>query len=92
MWALAPFTDHGGLPPAVSFQWNNDTVYFAEITPSQLQPDGTGFGTFELNSNTTTIPVKFGGSEPGNALNAHGIPKTIDPGAILRFVHMSVRS
>jgi hypothetical protein len=75
----------------VSFQWNNDTVYFAETILPQLQSNGTGFGMFEMDSNTTTkLNVKFGGFEPGDALNAREPSKAIDPGAILRFVHMSV--
>jgi hypothetical protein len=71
-----------------SFPWDNDTVYFAETILSQLQPNGTGFGTFEMDSNATTVPK--GGSEPGNALNARALSQAIDPGAILRFVQLSV--
>jgi hypothetical protein len=74
-----------------SFPWDNDTVYFAETILSQLQPNGTGFGTFEMDSNATTVPkVGFGGSEPGNALNARALSQAVDPGVILRFVQLSV--
>jgi hypothetical protein len=78
------------LPPAASFQWKNDTVYFAETILSQFQPNGTGFGTFEMDSNaTTTSNVKFGGSEPGNSLSVRDISQVID-GAILRYVPMLI--
>ena len=85
MWTLTPFSDDGGLPPVVFFQWNDDTVYFAEIIQPQLQSNGTGLGMF-ANSNMTT-PIKF---EPGYVLNTCDIPQTIDPGAgILRLVHVN---
>ncbi|KAJ3509093.1 hypothetical protein NLJ89_g5402 [Agrocybe chaxingu] len=52
-WTLAPFSVHGGLPPVVTFQYGNDTVYFSEVILSQFLPNGSGFGTFETD---TTLP------------------------------------
>ena len=40
-----------------------------------------------MNFNTVTV---FGGSQPGDALNVHDIAQTIDRGAVLRFVHLSM--
>ncbi|KAG5651675.1 hypothetical protein H0H81_007836 [Sphagnurus paluster] len=46
-WTLQPFTTNGGLPPVISFQFNEtDTVYFSEVVTSQLIPGGNGFGDF----------------------------------------------
>ncbi|KAJ7672817.1 hypothetical protein B0H17DRAFT_947419 [Mycena rosella] len=54
-WTLSPFSSHGALPDPVSFPWQNDTIYFAATTRSQLLPDGQGFGTFEVNSTAASI-------------------------------------
>ena len=85
-WTLAPFSDHGGLPPVASFRWGDDTVYFAETTSYQLQPNGTGFGTFETDSNTTASRAELGGSQPNSALDARDVTETVDTGALLRCV------
>ena len=52
-WTLAPFSSHGELPPVVSLNWKNESVFFSEVVPSQLVPGGSGFGTFDL---TATAP------------------------------------
>jgi hypothetical protein len=52
-WTLAAFTDRSSLPPAVRLKYKDDNVYFAELIPSQLKPDGKGLGTFTQNG---TIP------------------------------------
>jgi len=54
-WTLAPFSVHGGLPPVVSFPWqNNSMIYFSEVVLSQLVTNGSGFGTFETAATTPT--------------------------------------
>jgi hypothetical protein len=79
------------LPPGVSFQWDDDTVYFAETILAQLQSNGTGFGTFGMDSSMVATPnVKLGGSGSGNAPNGRNLSQALEPGAILRFVQMSV--
>ncbi|KAF7330818.1 hypothetical protein MVEN_02421000 [Mycena venus] len=44
-WTLSPFSSHGALPPAISFQWGNETVYFSETARSQLLTNGSGLRT-----------------------------------------------
>lgn len=79
-WTLAPYSNHGGLPPVVDFQWDAsgngsqvDTVYFSETTKSQLQPSGSGFGTFQTdappsleNNSSDTLSTLRAGFSPGN--------------------------
>jgi hypothetical protein len=55
-WSILPFSSHGGLPSVAEIPWNSvwnksvsDMVYFSETTKSQLEPDGSGFGTFETD-------------------------------------------
>jgi len=45
-WTLAALTDRSSLPSAIRLKYNEDNVYFAELTQSQLKPDGRGLGTF----------------------------------------------
>ena len=76
---MAPFSVHGGLPPAVSFFWHddtngaNDTIYFSETIMSQLLPNGSGFGTFDT-------------STTGPSLTSVGVNNDTEvfPGSILR--------
>ncbi|KAF9448060.1 hypothetical protein P691DRAFT_730398 [Macrolepiota fuliginosa MF-IS2] len=81
-WSLTPYSSHGALPPAVDLQWTNpsnasqiDTVYFSETTNSQLQPNGSGFGTFETSTlapsldtpnSETPVNVRQAGVSPGD--------------------------
>ncbi|KAF9448401.1 hypothetical protein P691DRAFT_669523 [Macrolepiota fuliginosa MF-IS2] len=81
-WTLAPYSSHGGLPPVVDLQWMDpsntsqvDRVYFSETTNSQLQPNGSGFGTFETSVLTpsldaqkseTSVSMLQAGLSPGN--------------------------
>lgn len=48
-WTLAPFASLTDYPPSVSFQYGNDTIYFAEAYSKQLRTDGKALGTFALN-------------------------------------------
>ena len=48
-WTLSTFTDRSSLPTAVKLKYNEDNVYFAELTESQLKPNGKGMGTFVQN-------------------------------------------
>lgn len=84
-WTLSPSSLHGGVPPAVSFFWKNTAVFFAEIIPEQLRPNGTGLGTFDDKTTMTSIdpddPV-FNQTAP--ALN-------VDPGSVLRFPRWGIR-
>ncbi|KAG5639156.1 hypothetical protein H0H81_006415 [Sphagnurus paluster] len=77
-WTLSPSSTHGGLPPVVSFNWQNDTVHFAEIITSQLLADGSGFGTFDTESKNAST------SEPNmNEMTTMDKAKQVIPGAIL---------
>ncbi|KAG6816867.1 hypothetical protein H0H87_002188 [Tephrocybe sp. NHM501043] len=56
-WTMSPFSTHGGLPPVVSFNWNNDTIYFSETIISQLLPNGSGFGTFDSDTVDASLTI-----------------------------------
>ncbi|KAJ7667582.1 hypothetical protein DFH06DRAFT_983175, partial [Mycena polygramma] len=81
-WTLSPFSSHGALPSPISFQWENDTVYFSETTKSQLLPNGTGFGTFEVNTTATSI-------QPDNAQQSPN--ESVAAGVILRYPRWGIR-
>ncbi|KAL0961471.1 hypothetical protein HGRIS_006415 [Hohenbuehelia grisea] len=83
-WTLSPFSTNGGLPPTVNFFWQDDPVYFAETARSQLQPDGRGFGTFEVN---TTIPdvEKPKGTQNGAR------PDAMVVGSLIRYPRWGIR-
>jgi len=85
-WTLGPFSDHGGLPPVVSFKWNDDTVYFSEAVASQLLQNGSGFGTFDTN---TTDPSSNNNSHWQNSTT--GILNDMKSGSILRFPRWGIR-
>ncbi|KAF9464261.1 hypothetical protein BDZ94DRAFT_1216732 [Collybia nuda] len=84
-WTLAPFSEHGGLPPVVTFDYQGDTIYFSEVILSQLLPNGSGFGTFE---STTTMPVAQQKEQKEIKVDA---AKTVDPGWTLRFPRWGIR-
>lgn len=78
-WTLAPFSEHGGLPPVVAFDYQGDTVYLSEVMLSQLLPNGSGFGTFEADA---AMPVIQQGKQK-DVLNVDP-SKAVDPGWTLR--------
>ncbi|KDR76711.1 hypothetical protein GALMADRAFT_225654 [Galerina marginata CBS 339.88] len=84
-WTLAPFSTHGSLPPAVSFAWKNDSVFFSEVILSQLVPGGSGFGTFQPDTTSPTLDL--------NAENLSGTDPSVGaaPGAVLRFPRWGIR-
>ncbi|KAJ8469557.1 hypothetical protein ONZ45_g16854 [Pleurotus djamor] len=71
-----------GRASAVSFPWEDDTVYFAEVTRSELLPNGRGRGTFDTGStrgtNNSVPPAPTGDA-------------SLEPGATLRFPRWGVR-
>jgi len=70
-WPLT-VSDQSSLPPAVRLKYNGDDVYFAELTQSQLKPDGRGLGTFLWDEpfsdveEPTTLPME--GMSEGSSL------------------------
>ncbi|KAJ6567347.1 hypothetical protein DFH09DRAFT_457648 [Mycena vulgaris] len=84
-WTLSPFSSHGALPSAVSFLWENDTVYFSEATRSQLLPNGSGFGTFEVNATAASIQT-----DPAQQMN-NGAGNSMDSGVLLRYPRWGIR-
>ena len=74
-WTLASFTDRSSLPTAVQMKYDNDSVYFAELTQSQLKTDGKGLGTFIQNGTISTGD----GSTPPTA-------KSVSEGSMLKCV------
>ncbi|KAJ7929139.1 hypothetical protein B0H13DRAFT_2248169 [Mycena leptocephala] len=84
-WTLSPFSTHGALPPAISFPWGNDSVYFAETSRSQLLPNGTGFGTFEVNTTAASIQTN------NLQQNTNGPEKSVDAGMLLRYPRWGIR-
>ncbi|RDB19547.1 hypothetical protein Hypma_013386 [Hypsizygus marmoreus] len=84
-WTLAPFSNHGSLPPVVSFQYKDDTVYFSETILSQLLPNGSGFGTFDSEATDPSIKLDKFKEITTDA------SKDVEPGAILRFPRWGTR-
>jgi len=64
-WTLAAFTDRSSLPTAVRLKYNEDNVYFAELTQSQLKYDGKGLGTFVQNGTISDADEEAGPSMKG---------------------------
>ncbi|KAJ7727961.1 hypothetical protein B0H16DRAFT_1894321 [Mycena metata] len=87
-WTLSPFSSHGALPPAISLEWQGDTVYFSETTRSQLLPGGSGFGTFEVNATAASIETDPSQSTTSST-TASG--QTIASGMILRYPRWGIR-
>ncbi|KAG5645260.1 hypothetical protein DXG03_006562 [Asterophora parasitica] len=87
-WTLAPFSEHGGLPPVVSFNWKNDTVYFSETTLTQLVPGGNGFGTFKSESTDPSAPD----SNIVLGSQSDGVKKEVNLGAVLRYPRWGTRT
>ncbi|KAK0189510.1 hypothetical protein F5146DRAFT_628992 [Armillaria mellea] len=81
-WTLSPFAAHRSLPTAISYPWNNDTVYFSETSLSQFLPDGSGFGTLAENA---TAPTRGTDSESASSTNA------VKPGSFLRYPRWGIR-
>ena len=54
---MAPFSSHGELPTVLSLNWENKSVFFSEIIPSQLIPGGSGFGNFNLTGAATSLDI-----------------------------------
>ncbi|KAJ6543867.1 hypothetical protein B0H19DRAFT_1168706 [Mycena capillaripes] len=82
-WTLSPFSSHGALPPTVSFPWENETVYFSETTLDQLLPNGSGFGTFEVNTTAASIIQTTSSQQNPNDL--------VDAGVLLRYPRWGIR-
>ncbi|KAF8811858.1 hypothetical protein BYT27DRAFT_7088513 [Phlegmacium glaucopus] len=86
-WTLAPFSSHGSLPAVVSFEWNNDPVYFSEVIFSQLLPNGSGFGTFDTASTAPSINVNTSLLQTANSVPSTGV----EVGSVLRFPRWGIR-
>jgi len=71
-------------PYTAEFVYSNDTVYFAQPSPSQFVPGGSGAGTFDPD------PPAGVKDPPHNsmALTDRNTPKN-DTGAILRYAPAS---
>jgi hypothetical protein len=75
---------YGRTPPdTVEFAQNNDTVYFAQPTLSQLVPGGSGSGTFNVNQ-TASLNL---GNNPNDtlALLTNGNAPRESMGELLRY-------
>jgi len=52
MWSLLPY---GSSPPdTAEFVYGSGVVYFAQPSPSQFVPGGSGAGTFNINQSVST--------------------------------------
>lgn len=75
-WTLASFTDRSSLPTTARIKYNEDNVYFAELTQSQLEADGKGLGTFVQNGSISNgdgrIVPTMGGMSEGSLLKCVG--------------------
>ncbi|KAF4602489.1 hypothetical protein EYR40_005698 [Pleurotus pulmonarius] len=77
-WTLSHY-QHGQPPQAFSYPWGTDMVYFAETTPSQLKPNGSGFGVFvhtpqnHTNNDASSTPASSNDIDAGTTLR---IPKS----------------
>ncbi|KAK1220247.1 hypothetical protein PQX77_016983 [Marasmius sp. AFHP31] len=82
-WTISPFSALGNLPPAISLRYQNEDVYFAEVSPGQLSPNGSGFGTFDQDTTAASIDTD-GVSERAFS--------QAEPGTILRFPRWGIRN
>ncbi|SJL11073.1 uncharacterized protein ARMOST_14474 [Armillaria ostoyae] len=85
-WTLSPFDAHRSLPTAISYQWNNDTVYFSEASLSQFLPDGSGFGTLTEDATTPTQ-----GTDSASLATDSFNTNAVDPGSFLRYPRWGIR-
>ncbi|KAK0494193.1 hypothetical protein EDD18DRAFT_1464335 [Armillaria luteobubalina] len=83
---LSPFAAHRSLPTAISYSWNNDTVYFSETSLSQFLPNGSGFGTLTENMTTPTQDT----DSASLATDSFGT-NTVQPGSFLRYPRWGIR-
>ncbi|KAK0216216.1 hypothetical protein IW262DRAFT_1276633 [Armillaria fumosa] len=85
-WTLSPFAAHRLPPTAISYLWNNDTVYFSEASLSQFLPNGSGFGTLTENMTTPTQDTDSANLPTGSfSTNA------VEPGSFLRYPRWGIR-
>ncbi|KAJ7241979.1 hypothetical protein C8J57DRAFT_1367999 [Mycena rebaudengoi] len=83
-WTLSPFSSHGAIPPAVSFMYENDSIYFSETSRSQFLSNGSGFGTFEVNTTAAAIESdKFG--------QVTDLGASTEAGVLLRYPRWGIR-
>ncbi|KDQ65143.1 hypothetical protein JAAARDRAFT_168055 [Jaapia argillacea MUCL 33604] len=82
-WTLAPFASGTEQARPVTFQYGNDTVYFAEPLLSQLMPGGHGLGTFDLNGTQTGMT--------DSDLMAEQNQGAQQPGVLLRYPRWGIR-
>ncbi|KAF8919143.1 hypothetical protein CPB85DRAFT_881024 [Mucidula mucida] len=85
-WTLAPFSTHGSLPPAISYPWEGDMVYFSEAISSQFVEGGSGFGTFEEETTTPSLDAQDTKEVSLSATVA------VDPGSLLRYPRWGIRT
>ncbi|KAK0237132.1 hypothetical protein EDD85DRAFT_770802 [Armillaria nabsnona] len=85
-WTLFPFAAHRSLPTAISYPWNNDTVYFSEASLSQFLPDGSGFGIFAANTTTPTL-----GTDSAGVATDSLSTNAVEPGSFLRYPRWGIR-
>ncbi|KAJ7163791.1 hypothetical protein C8R43DRAFT_1122758 [Mycena crocata] len=62
-----------------------DTIYFSETIRSQLLPNGSGFGTFEVNATAASIETN-----PGQEVSSEA-GKSVDAGVLLRYYKWGIR-
>ncbi|KAK0436703.1 hypothetical protein EV421DRAFT_1979647 [Armillaria borealis] len=85
-WTLSPFDAHRSLPTAISYPWNNDTVYFSEASLSQFLPNGSGFGTLTENMTTPTR-----GTDSASLATDSFSTNAVDSGSFLRYPRWGIR-
>ncbi|KAL0571126.1 hypothetical protein V5O48_010834 [Marasmius crinis-equi] len=71
-WTISPFSALGNLPPAITLDHNGEDIYFAEVAPAQLRPDGTGFGTFKQETTAASIDTNRVSSDISNSDTSSG--------------------
>ena len=85
-WTLSPFSQNGyQAPSAVTLQYNDDSIFFAETILSQLLPNGTGFGTFDTEE-ASWAEANGGPMSPSTLQAVTGNPTSgnVEPGSTLR--------
>ncbi|KAF9021430.1 hypothetical protein BDZ89DRAFT_1071387 [Hymenopellis radicata] len=83
-WTLAPFSTHGSLPPAISYPWEGDMVYFSEAISSQFREGGSGFGTFKEETTTPSLDAQDTKEVSATV--------TVNPGSLLRYPRWGIRT
>jgi len=81
---------HGGVPPAVAFDWLGDRVFFSEVSAPELLTNGSGYGTFDQETTAPWIAAMAAANAKSGA-QQQNLTFEVEPGAMLRYPRWGIR-